>query len=141
MTPRPRHRLARYVDDERVQAAIDAAESRTTGRIQVALAHGFWGDVRAAAERAFTRLHVAGAPDRNGVLFFVVPTRRKFVVLGDAGIHQEVGQEFWHRTTAALRERFKNGDLTGGLVHGIDEAGKELARHFPRRPQGQARRD
>jgi len=36
---------------------------------------------------------------------------------------------------AAMRERFINGDLAGGLVCGIDEAGKELARHYPRRPQ------
>lgn len=132
MSARAGHPLARYVDDKRVQAAILAAEARTTGRIQVALAPRFWGDVRMAGERAFKHLHVAGAPEHNGVLFFVVPERRRFVVLGDFGIHEKVGQEFWHRTAAALRERFKAGDLTGGLIHGIEEAAKELARHFPR---------
>ena len=64
-------------------------------------------------------------------LFFVVPGRRKFVVLGDVGIHEKVGQDFWEHVTAAVSERFREGDLTGGLVHGIQKVGEQLARYFP----------
>jgi uncharacterized membrane protein len=74
---------------------------------------------------------VSKTKDRNGVLFFVVPSRRKFVVLGDAGIHDRVGQEFWHRVVAVVSERFREGDFTGGLVRGIEEVGEQLASHFP----------
>ncbi len=55
----------------------------------------FWGNVRRAAERAFDRLGMDRTKDRNGVLFFIVPSRKRFVVLGDEGIHAKVGQEFW----------------------------------------------
>ena len=68
---------------------------------------------------------------RNGVLFFIVPSRRRFVVLGDEGIHAKVGQEFWERVAAAVSEHLRNGDFTLGLVHGIETVGEELARHFP----------
>ena len=43
--------------------------------------------------------------DRNAVLFFVVPARRKFVVLGDSGIHEKVGQEFWHEIARIVSEK------------------------------------
>jgi uncharacterized membrane protein len=69
--------------------------------------------------------------DRNGILFFVVPGRRKFVVLGDSGIHARVGQEFWHRIVDVVTERFRTGDFTGGLIKGIQEVGEQLAAHFP----------
>ena len=126
--------LARHVDTAAIEAAIAAAELRTSGQIRVSLAPHFWGDVRRTAERAFERMGMTATPQRNAVLFFVVPGRRKFVVLGDAGIHEKVGQEFWENVTAAVSERFRDGDLTGGLVHGIHIVGEELTRYFPYEP-------
>jgi uncharacterized membrane protein len=120
-----RSRLLKKIDVERVREAIAAAEHQTSGRVRVSLAPFFWGDVRRAAEKAFTRL------GRRGVLIFVVPARRKFVVLGDEDIHSRVGQDFWDDVTAAIAERFRAGDFTGGLVHGIETAGRELAASLP----------
>jgi uncharacterized membrane protein len=68
------------------------------------------------------------------VLFFVVPSRRKFVVLGDCGIHERVGQEFWNGIAAAVSEKFREGDFTGGLVQGIEKVAEQLAAHFPYDP-------
>jgi uncharacterized membrane protein len=120
-----RSRLLKKIDVERVREAIAATEHQTSGRVRVSLAPFFWGDVRRAAEKAFTRL------GRRGVLIFVVPARRKFVVLGDEDIHSRVGQDFWDDVTAAIAERFRAGDFTGGLVHGIETAGRELAASLP----------
>jgi uncharacterized membrane protein len=127
-------RLAQHVDNAAIERAIAAAELQTSGQIRVSLAAHFWGDVRRTAERAFERMGMTDTPHRNAVLFFVVPGRRKFVVLGDAGIHEKVGQEFWEHVTEAVSERFREGDLTGGLVHGIQTVGEQLARYFPYDP-------
>jgi uncharacterized membrane protein len=127
-------RLRRAIDQEQVRRAIVEAEHRTSGEIRVSVAPFFWGDVHRAAERAFARLGMTGTRQRNGVLFFVVPARRRFVVLGDEGIHAHVGQEFWHDVTAAVADRFRRGDFTGGLVHGIETVGRELAEAFPYDP-------
>ena len=135
MVKRMVHRgLARHVDTAAIEAAIAAAELRTSGQIRVSLAPNFWGDVRRTAERAFERMGMTATPHRNAVLFFVVPGRRKFVVLGDAGIHEMVGQDFWESVTAAVAGRFRQGDLTGGLIHGIQTVGEQLARYFPYEP-------
>jgi uncharacterized membrane protein len=69
--------------------------------------------------------------ERNAVLFFVVPALHKFVVLGDRGIHEKVGPEFWYGVASGLTGKFRQGDLTGGIVAGIEAVGDELARHFP----------
>jgi uncharacterized membrane protein len=131
MMLRTRRRLLKKIDVAAVRQAIKAAERRTSGEIRVSLSLFFWGSVRKAAERAFVRLGMIATKDRNGVLFFIVPSRRRFVVLGDVGIHAKVGQEFWEKTAAVMAEDFQKGDFTRGLVRGIEAAGEQLAAHFP----------
>lgn len=121
-----------FVDAGRVEAAIADAERRTSGEIRVSVAPWFWGNVEHAAKRAFERLGMHRTKERNAVLFFVVPSRREFVVLGDEGIHARVGQTFWDVTSRELGAAFKTGDFTGGLVAAIEAAAERLEQHFPR---------
>jgi uncharacterized membrane protein len=131
MTVHSRRKLLKAVDVERVKAAIAAAERQTSGEVRVSVSRFFWGSVRHAARLAFDRLGMTRTKDRNGILFFIVPARKRFVVLGDEGIHAKVGQEFWECVAGLMSERFKKGEFTEGLVAGIGEAGRELAAHFP----------
>jgi uncharacterized membrane protein len=135
MTQKPRHPLAQHVDEDRIRDAIVAAELHTTGPILVTLSHGPLGTTLPAAKRAFKRLRLADAPERNAVLLFVIPERREFAIFGGSAIHEKVGQPFWERVAAAMSDRIQRGDITDGLIHGIQEAGRELAAHFPRPTQ------
>jgi len=126
-------KLLQSIDRTRIEEAIRAAEHQTSGEIRVSVAPLFWGDVRKQAERAFARLGMTATQARNGVLFFIVPSRRRFVVLGDEGIHRVVGDEFWSGIASAMSEHFRRGDFTEGIVRGIQEVGRKLAVHFPHR--------
>ncbi len=126
-----RKKLIQVIDREKIKEALQRAEHRTSCEIRVSVAPFFWGNVRKAAEKAFDRLGMMQTKDRNGVLFFVVPARRKFVVLGDSGIHERVGQEFWHRVVDVVGDKFRDGDFTAGLIRGIEEVGEQLSTHFP----------
>ena len=126
-----RRTIRRLIDTERVFASIESAELRTSGEIRVCIAPCFWGSVEQAADRAFVRLGMTKTREHNGVLFFVVPSRRAFVVLGDGGIHARVGQAFWDEVAAVLSEHFRRGEFTSGLVAGISKAADVLATHFP----------
>lgn len=121
------------IDRGAIEAAIRAAEQLTSGEIVVSISRWPIGHVERHARREFVRLGVTRTRERNGVLVLVVPSRRRFAVLGDEGIHARVGQDFWDTTVAAIRERFAAGDLTGGIVHGIQTIGTQLARYFPPR--------
>ena len=123
--------LMQIVDSESIKKAIQAAETRTSGEIRVSVSPFFWGNVGKVARRAFARMHMTSTRERNGILFFVVPSRRRFAVIGDQGIHDKVGQEFWDRLAATLSARFRGGKFTEGLVEAITECGEQLASHFP----------
>lgn len=127
-----RSKLKRIIDPERIVAAIQAAEAGCSAEIRVSVSGALWGDPRRRAEKAFLKLGMANTKHRNGVLIYVMPHRKRFAVLGDAGIHAAVGQAFWDSVVAILAGRFKSGDFTGGLELGIAEVGRRLAEHFPR---------
>jgi uncharacterized membrane protein len=129
-----RRRLNELIDVERIRQAIEAGEQRTSGEIRVSVAPWFWGDIERAAERAFVRLGMTHTAERNGVLFFLVPSRHTFVVRGDEGIHANVGQAFWDDLVGAMQVYFRRGEFTEGLVFGIHAAAEKLATHFPYDP-------
>ncbi|MDD8015613.1 MAG: TPM domain-containing protein [Acidobacteriota bacterium] len=130
-----RRKFLAAVDKAAVKKAIEEAERMTSGEIRVSVSTYFWGSTRRAAGRAFTRLGMAATRDRNGVLLFIVPSKRKFVILGDEGIHAKAGQEFWESLSSILSSAFKKGAFTEGLVSAIREAGRKLAAHFPCSPE------
>jgi hypothetical protein len=121
-----------FVDCELVRAAIDTVERRTTARIHVSIAPHFWGDVHRTTKRAFKQHRLAHTPDRNGVLFFFVPSRRRFVILGDIAAHEKVGQQVWDHVAAVIEDSLRSGDPTNALIRGIKELGQHLTTHFPR---------
>ncbi|MBN2399268.1 MAG: TPM domain-containing protein [Candidatus Aminicenantes bacterium] len=124
-------KLLNQIDDDRVKAAIVEAERQTSGEIRVSVSRFFWGNVRHAAEKAFQRLGMNATRDRNGILFFIVPSRRAFAIIGDEGIHQKVGQEFWNKLVTTMSQDFVAGKFTEGLISGIIESGRLLGVHFP----------
>jgi uncharacterized membrane protein len=126
-----RRKLLQVVDTARVEEAIRKAERQTSGEIAVSVSRLFWGDIESAAWKAFDRLGMTNTAERNGVLIFVIPARRRFVVLGDRGIHAKVDAGFWNSIAAHLTEHFQKGDFTLGLINAIEEIGEQLATHFP----------
>jgi uncharacterized membrane protein len=125
--------LNRFVDQQRVRNAIVRAEKMTDAPISVSIAPHVTGDVHAAALRTLHRRGLSRRPDRNAVHFFVVPSRREFAVVGDAGAHEWLGQDAWNSVAAIVEKHFRAGDPTAGLVAGIEEVGRLLAPHFPRK--------
>ena len=81
---KPKHHLARYVDEDRIAAAIRVAEAHTTGKVVVVLSSPSRGDIIAAAAQAFAKLDMHRSHHRNSVLLFVAPSKREFAVVGDA---------------------------------------------------------
>ena len=129
-----RRKLFQLIDRDEVRKAIVEAEKRTSGEIGVSVARFFWGRVRPKAENAFRRLGMANTRLRNGILFFIVPARKRFVVLGDEGIHAKVGQEFWEGIAASMSSHFRKGEFQEGILAGIRTAATGLAAHFPYEP-------
>ena len=119
-------------DSDRIVQAIAAAESRSSAEIRVHVTRRVPKDLEERALRRFHLLGMTKTAERNGVLIYVAPRAKKFRVLGDAGIHEKAGPEFWTEVAAAMEERFRKAEFTDGVVEGVRRVGEALAKHFPR---------
>jgi uncharacterized membrane protein len=122
------------LDSERIVEAIADAERRSSGEIRVHVTRRSPGDLEAAARRRFELLGMTATAERNGVLFYIAPALRRFQILGDVGIHQKAGPDFWKEVAAEMEERFRRGEFTEGILRGVRHVGEILERHFPRSP-------
>jgi len=136
MARHPRWVRAFLSDDdlEAVARAVAEAERHTSAEIRVHGDHACQGDALQQAIKVFGRLGMHRTAERNGVLVYISVTDRKLAIIGDKGIHERVGEVYWQGLVTAVRERLRQQQSRDGLIHAIAEVGRELGRHFPRRP-------
>ena len=119
------------IDDARIMAAIAEVEKKSTGEIRVYISHKERHDALAFAKNRFKELGMSKTKQRNGVLLYIVPRTQQFAVLGDTGIHQKCGDEFWKDIIAGMGPLMKEGRFTDALVKAVSEIGAVLEKHFP----------
>lgn len=115
----------------KVVAAIEDAELATSGEVRLHVDDFCKGDVLDRAAYIFEKLEMHKTDLRNGVLFYVAVSDRKFAILGDAGINQKVPDNFWDEVKDIVLSNFKEGNYEAGLSEGIRKAGEQLKAHFP----------
>lgn len=126
-------------DEAAIIEAIRIAEKNTSGEIRVHLEAKSISaedpnehiDAFERAAEVFDMLNMHNTADNNGVLIYVAVNDRTLVIMGDKGINDIVGQNFWESTKDIIINHFKNGDMKQGLVDGILKAGEQLKKHFP----------
>ena len=66
------------------------------------------------------------------MLILLITTNREFLIYGDRGIHERVGQDFWDAARDRMARSFTQGAFAEGMAQGVLEIGRTLAQHFPR---------
>ena len=123
------------LDHGRIVAAIKGAEGQTSGEIRIYVQHGeMEDDPLVVAGQKFVEFGMEKTRARNAILILVAPRAQKFAVVGDEGIHQKCGEEFWGKLVDNMRAHFQREAFTDALVEAIENAGNLLATHFPRQP-------
>ncbi len=115
----------------RIREAIAAAEKRTSGELRVFIEDDCKDDVMDRAAFVFEELDMHETELRNGVLIYVAVSHRKLAIIGDAGIHQKVGDRFWESIRSNMINRFKSGAFMQGVEEGIHAIGEPLSTYFP----------
>ncbi|GAB2766013.1 TPM domain-containing protein [Rhabdobacter roseus] len=119
-------------EQQRIVAAIQEAETQTSGEVKVHIEKNCPHEVPLErAKEVFTQLGLHQTQLHNGVLFYLAYEDRKFAVLGDKGIYEQVPVGFWDSTKDLLRQHFSQGTYADGLCLGIREAGLQLKKYFP----------
>lgn len=125
-------RFFEALDRAAIVEAIRQAEEKGFGEIRVHLHHGRSADALADARKAFAQLGMAKTARRTGCLIFIAPDERAFAVVGDEGIHEKVGADFWLEARDRAGALFSEGKFTEGIVAAVRLVGDALARHFPK---------
>ena len=132
----PFHKKAPMIseaDQALMVAAIQKAESRTTGEVRVFVEHRCtYVNPMDRAREIFAGLGMFRTERRNAVLIYLAITDKQYAIFGDEEIYHRAGGEvFWASAASLLRGYLKAGDVPGGLCACIDALGDALATHFP----------
>src|SRR5690349_15698858 len=133
--------------DAAIEAAIQAAEKRSSGEIRFVIETALdipelWAGVtaRARAEMVFAQLRVWDTELRNGVLIYVLMADRNVEIVADRGAASRISLTEWESVCRLIEGHFQAGRFGEGAVAGVDEVGRLLEREFSAR-EGAAQHD
>jgi uncharacterized membrane protein len=124
------------LDRPAIVEAIRKAEAKGRGEIRVHLHHGRTSNPHAEAVKTFEKLGMTKTEQRSSCLVFIAPEERAFAVIGDKGIHERVGDDFWKGARDAAASLFAQGKFTEGIVAAVTLLGDALETHFPKERGG-----
>jgi uncharacterized membrane protein len=136
------HLIYNFLNDDellRITNKIREYEKLTAGEICVSIKeHKTFlqrnKPVAELAKREFARLGIGKTRDKTGILIYIILKERKFFILADAAINNLVTENTWHEIKDSMQEYFTQGMFAKGILHGVEETGKVLAKHFPVKP-------
>jgi uncharacterized membrane protein len=138
--PRWAQQLFTEPDFEAITDAIRRAEATTSAELRVHLERrvhrlpGQRADALRRAHKVFAHLGMHLTAEHHGVLIYLALEDRKLAIVGDAGIHQRVGDQYWEHVRDLMIARLREGRPLDAVLTGIAEVAGVLAQHFPHRP-------
>ncbi len=119
---------------EEVAAVVDAiarAEKATSGEIRIHMENYCRGNALERAVQLFGKLGMRNTIARNGVIIYIAVKDRKVAIYGDAGIHEQVTDDFWQAELQILLTNFREGHYQNGLITVVEQVGDKLKTFFP----------
>ena len=118
-------------EEQKIIEAIAQAELRTSGEIKLHVESRCWFSAISRAKKVFEKLEMHRTAQKSGVLIYIAVDSKKFAIIGDSGINEKVGRDFWESTKEIMELEFKQGRFFEGAMKGIESAGEQLLSYFP----------
>jgi uncharacterized membrane protein len=119
-------------EKKQLQEAISKAEMRTSGEVRLFIeSRCKYLDAVDRALELFTELKMFQTKLRNATLVYVAVEDHQVAILGDEGIHQKVGTQFWEEEVQKMLRHFRENHLADGIEQAINDLGEVLHLHFP----------
>jgi uncharacterized membrane protein len=118
-------------DNDRIIKAIQQAEYNTSGEIRLCVEEYCNISVLDRASFLFKENNMNKTKDRNGVLIYIALNSKKMAIIGDKGINQLVGQDFWDDCIIKLKTNILQNTMVEGIIDTIELVGYKLKVHFP----------
>ena len=112
--------------------AIRKAEQRTSGEVRLFVeSKCSYVDALERAKEIFLQLKMERTEQRNATLIYLAMDDHQVAVLGDEGIHQKVGADYWKKEVEKMVGQFRAEHLVDGICMAIADLGEALHYHFP----------
>lgn len=118
-------------DVKKLEEKIAALETMTSAEFKVIICAHAWFGLKRKARKLFKKYKLDRTVERNAVLLLIVEKDREFLIYGDEGIHQKVGQGFWLNVKSEMLKPLKQGDIAAGISIGLHMLADILEEHFP----------
>lgn len=124
-----------FFSEEEKQQLVDAiqkAEHQTSGEVRIFVESKCrFVDALDRAQEIFVSLKMHETELKNATLVYVAVKDKQVAVLGDEGIHQKVGEQYWKDIVSSMLMHFKKEKLIDGICYAIHDLGEALKTHFP----------
>jgi uncharacterized membrane protein len=118
-------------ESKQIEEAIAASEKLTSAEMKLVIVRHCWGDIKEKAISIFKKMDLDKTEERNCAMIMLVLSNREFLIYGDEGIHEKVGQSFWDDVRNIMLQNFKDNKFGDGIAEGIKRIGEKLKKFFP----------
>jgi uncharacterized membrane protein len=94
---------------------------------------------QSARERAlevFSQLRIWDTEENNGVLIYLLLADQDIEIVADRGVHAKVPSGEWEQICRRMESALARGEFEQGILAGIEEVSRLLARYYPPQPGG-----
>jgi uncharacterized membrane protein len=126
-----------------IEQAIKAGEATHAGQVRFVVEGALDGAPlfrdQPARERAldiFSQLRIWDTAHNNGVLIYLLLADRNVEIVADRGIDAKVGSAVWQKICTDMESDFRAGNFESGVIKGIGEVSRQLAKYFPKHGAG-----
>lgn len=124
-----------------IEEAVKRSEATHGGEIRFAAEAALDGAAllagQSARERAlevFSLLRVWDTEENNGVLIYLLLADHDVEIVADRGLNGKVPAAEWEAICRRMEAGFRRNAFGEGVVTGVEEISRLLARHYPARP-------
>jgi uncharacterized membrane protein len=119
-------------EQQQILDAIQKAEQRTSGEVRLFVESKCrFVDPVDRAKEIFLQLGMNKTALHNATLIYVAVDDHQAAILGDEGIYNKVGEEYWKIEIAKMLMHFKGNHLVAGICSVVADLGEALQYHFP----------
>lgn len=117
--------------EQEIVQTIKIAEKNTSGEIRVHIEKSTEKPPMDRALEVFYLLKMNETELRNGILIYIAVESKKFAILGDKGINDNVPVNFWDKEKEVILSYFLKNEYALGLIKVILKVGEKLKEFFP----------
>ena len=121
-----------------IQREVEKVELRTIGEIVLSFrCKRSWLEKlympHELAMKDFDKLKVWNTKQKTGVLVFLIFEEKYYDIIADEGLFAKIHNDTWDVLEDKLKEEFKAGNYSAGVLHLVNKMGEVLHKDFPTR--------